>query len=297
MNKIKVSVIINTKNSSNTLEQAIRSVSWSDDIVVVDMGSTDETKKIAKKYTESVHDFKDVGFVEPARNFAIKKAKHDWIFILDADEEASEKFSELIPNLINKDVDVYDIPRKNIVFDKWIQHTGWWPDYQRRLFKKDHVTWSDKIHSTPEVRGKIVKLPNKEEIAIIHHNYQSIEQFIDRLNKYTTIEALQQKGSHTSPSKLLSEGFSEFYSRFFKNQGHKDNMHGISLSLLQMFYQVTTQLKIWQNRGFENIDEKMSKSFSKIIKDLKYWNAYYHMHTSKNPLIKLYWRIRLKLKI
>lgn len=293
----KISVIINTKNSAKTLERTLKSVTWADEIVVVDTKSTDNTKKIAKKYTKNIYNFtKDINFVEPVRNFAISKATLDWIFILDADEEVSEALKNTIKDLITKDIDIYDIPRKNIVFNKWIKNAGWWPDYQRRLFRKGHVVWSDTIHSVPEVKGSIKKLDPKEDNAIIHHNYQTIEQYIDRLNKYTSIEANQQKQDITSAAKTLQEGFSELQKRLYQHEGYKD-IHGVSLSLLQMFYQMAVQLKIWQKQGFKNINSSIDESIDTIIKELKYWQASYKISTTKNPIIKIYWKIRRKLYI
>ena len=292
----KISVIINTKNSSLTIERTLKSVTWADEIVIVDMNSTDNTIEISKKYTDKVFQHEDVGFVEPARNFAISKATHDWIFILDADEEVSKDLKNTIKDLITKDVDIYDIPRKNIVFGKWIKNAGWWPDYQRRLFRKGHVIWSDTIHTVPEIKGSVKKLEPKEGNAIIHHNYQTIEQYIDRLNRYTSIEADQKKDSLISAAKTLQEGFSELQKRLYQHQGYKD-VHGIGLSLLQMFYQVAVQLKIWQNQGFKNIDSSIDNTVDTIIKELKYWHASYKISVTKNPITKIYWRIRKKLYI
>lgn len=115
---IKLSVVVNTKNSSTTLESTLKSASFADEIVIVDMHSSDNTKEIAKKYTNKIFDYQDVGFVEPARNFAIKKTTGDWIFILDADEEISDGLKKQIPSLITKNVDIYDVPRKKYHFQQ-----------------------------------------------------------------------------------------------------------------------------------------------------------------------------------
>src|SRR3972149_2447063 len=81
--------------------------------------------------------------------------------------------------------DFYRIPRKNIIFGKWMKHTGWWPDYQIRFFKKGKVTWSDEIHSVPQSSGKQITLEG-EEFALIHHHYTSIDQFLTRMQTYTS---------------------------------------------------------------------------------------------------------------
>lgn len=297
MKQLPISVIINTKNSHKYLERCLKSAAFSDDIVVVDMNSQDDTIEIAKKFTNRIFSFDDVGYVEPARNFAIAKAKHDWIFVLDADEEISTELKNQLEDLISSKVEVYDVPRKNIVFDKWLQHAGWWPDYQRRFFKKGHVVWQDKIHSIPTVTGQIKKLPPLAKNAIIHHNYQTIEQYIDRLNKYTSIESLQNKLESTDQAKIIREAFAELFRRYFKEEGFKDNVHGLSVSMLQVFYQVVKQLKIWQSQGFQDMSDSVSDQLSMIIKEFKYWYAYYRQKSTKNPFAKLYWKFRMHFKI
>ena len=86
MSKIKISAVVNTRNEEKNLDACLKSLNFVDEIVVVDMESEDKTKQIAKKYTNKVFNYDNVGYVEPARNFAINKAKGDWILIVDADE-------------------------------------------------------------------------------------------------------------------------------------------------------------------------------------------------------------------
>jgi glycosyltransferase involved in cell wall biosynthesis len=290
----KISVIIITKNASKIIKRSLESVKWADEIVVVDVKSTDDTKDIVKQYTHNIFDFtKDINFVEPVRNFAISKASNEWILLLDADEEVSPGLKDNIRTLLSKNVDVYDVPRKNIIFNKWVK-AGMWPDYQRRLFRKGHLEWSDTIHAIPVVKGSVKKLDPVEKNCIIHHHYQSIEQYIERLNSYTSIEASQKKGQNTSVEKTLKEGFSEFQKRFYSEGGYGESMHGLGLSFLQMFYQVAVQLKVWQNQGFKSVDSSIDNTVDTIIKELKYWHASYKVSTTKNPIKKIYWRIRRK---
>lgn len=314
----KLSVVINTKNSAETLEQALQSVSFADEVVVVDMKSSDNTKEIAKKYTSLVFSHEDVGYVEPARNFAISKATGDWILILDSDEEVSEGLATTIQNILRDEedrtpdspnsvfADCYYLPRKNIIFGAWV-HTGWWPDYVLRFFKKGHVEWSDEIHSIPITTGTVVELPAEESQALIHHNYQSVSQFITRLNRYTAIEA-ENKSSQTSsshaPDVLLSVFTDEFLQRLFVQKGLMDGSHGMSLSLLQALYQLTTRLKLWERQGFAELPEEgKNKSIKKSIDQLRafqrqlhYWIADWQVeHTT--GFVNMYWRLRRKLQI
>ncbi len=171
-----MSLVINTLNEEGNIISAIRSVGgFADEVVVVDMNSDDSTVSLAKKAGARVFNYPRVGYVEPARNFAIDKAEGDWIFILDADERANPKLiAKLKKLMIDEKPDYVLIPRKNVIFGKWIKNSRWWPDYNVRFFRKGSVVWKDKIHSQPEKRGKGVTLLPKEKYAIVHENYSSV---------------------------------------------------------------------------------------------------------------------------
>ncbi len=305
---MKLSVVIHTKNAENTLEKSIKSVKFADEIVVVDMMSTDDTIKIAKKFTSAIYSYPDVGYVEPARNFAISKAKGDWIFILDADEEVPEELERVIKGIVsrskNKDTaDCYYIPRKNMIFEKWIEKTGWWPDYVLRLFRKGHVEWSDQIHSIPITSGEVSELPKVEEIAILHHNYQHVDQYINRMNHYSGIQAkeLLESQNVEIDSKYIFKKFSgELLSRLFAQRGINDGSHGLSLSLLQSISEASVAMKIWDEKGFPETDkfqeEELIAEINQFKKELAYWLADWQVENNTG-INKLYWKIRRKLFI
>lgn len=300
-----LSVVINTKNSEETLERALKSVKFADEIVVVDMKSTDETEKIARRFTDRFYSHPDVGYVEPARNFAIKKAQGDWILILDSDEEVSASLKAIIEDIIADPAaaDCYYLPRKNIIFDHWMQKTGWWPDYVLRLFKAGHVEWSDEIHSIPITQGQVIELPADERHAIVHHNYQSVEQFINRLNRYTSIQAEELDPTQDAPKRggeVLDEFSSEFLRRLMAQRGIDEGVHGVGLSLLQGLYQISLKLKVWEKSGFaKSRRDSLSTidSLRALQSDLNYWIADWYLRHSIHPVKKLYWRLRRRYKM
>lgn len=274
----KVSVVINTLNEEKNLARTIGSVKdWADEIVVVDMESEDRTVEVAKKLGARVYSYRKVGYVEPARNFAVSKIKGDWIFILDADEEPSDGLlKKLKVEVKNPKADYYRIPRKNIIFGKWIKHSHWWPDYNIRFFKKGFVSWNEVIHSVPMTQGTGADLPDKEEFALIHHNYSSLEQYLERMNRYTNIQAeeLMKNGYVFSWQDLIKKPTGEFLSRFFAGEGYKDGIHGLALAFLQAFSEGVLYLKIWQKQGFkkEKVPEwALKDEINKSVKDLKWW--------------------------
>lgn len=298
-----LTVLINTKNEEKNISRCIKSIKKiTDQILVVDMNSDDATVAVAEKAGARVIHYKnDHGFADPARDFALTKIKTDWVFILDADEIVSTKLSDNIKNLINsKEYDVFYLPRKNIIFSKWIQHTGWWPDYQPRLFRKGHLSWPGKVHAQPVVKGNVKHLPTKEEFAITHYNYSSISHFLDKMNRYTSLSAqvIPSKDRRTpiTPAMTLNKFFSEFLRRYFAQDGIKDGVHGASLSLLQSTYELSTYLKKWELGDYptSNADKDSGiRQLRQVQKELNYWIADYKIrHTS--GLANLYWRVRRK---
>jgi glycosyltransferase involved in cell wall biosynthesis len=297
-----ISVVINTKNASTTLERTLKSVKFAQEIVICDMQSSDATVTIAQKFTDKIFSVQDVGFADPMRNFALSKATHDWILVVDADEEIPATLQNYLIKLTESThpVDAYYIARQNIIFDKWVQKTGWWPDYQIRFFKKGAVQWSDKVHTLPEIKGSSVYLPAQAELAIIHHNYQTVEQYLERLNRYTTLENSHlNETENMNPSLLIGNFRQELMRRLFADQGIDEGMHGVGLSYLQAMYQLIVVMKQWEKKGFPETRLSAQSSFAEfrlLEKDLNYWMANYHV-THTNGLTQAYWRIRRRFKI
>lgn len=252
---IAISVVINTYNEEQNLKRAIESVSWADEIIVCDMYSGDNTAKIARTLGAKVILHKRTGYVEPARNFAILKAVGDWILILDADEEIPTELAKRLQEIVRNEVKVnfVEIPRRNIIFGKGLTATGWWPDNHIRFFKKGAVTWKNEIHSKPETKGVGLTLESEEKWAIIHHNYQTISQFIERMDRYTTVQAkeLKKSGYNFRWQDLFEKPINEFLSRYFASKGYKDGLHGLALSVLQAFSFLVLYLKIWEIEEFK----------------------------------------------
>lgn len=298
---MKISVVINTRNAEKILPRAVSSVKdFADEIVVVDALSEDASQEVAKRLGAKLYKYKEpITYVEPARNFAIGKAKNEWILLLDADEEITETLAKKLLKIVQKPrADYYRLPRKNIIFGKWIRHSRWWPDYNIRFFKKGKVVWSEIIHSVPETYGKGLDLPPREAYALIHHNYQSIEQYIDRINNFTTEHArlLLKDGYSFRWQDLIKKPAAEFLSRYFQGEGYKDGIHGLALAGLQAFSEMALYLKVWQMEKFDDRRLDVSEvvgSMKESQSEFSYWFA--------DALLKkgagLVQRIKRKLKL
>lgn len=280
---MKISAVVNVKNAESTIERCLQSLKWADEIVVVDNVSSDRTVELAKKYTDNVYIYETQhGYVEPIRNFAIEKAKGDWILIVDVDEEIPETLSQKLHELVNNtDFDFYQLPRKNIMFGSWFAGSGWWPDYNIRFFKKGAVNWTDAIHRPPKTEGNGSRLPAEEQYAIIHYHYESISQFMARLDRYTNVQAheLIESGYQFSWPDLLHKPLSEFLTRFFVWEGYKMGVHGLVVSLLQAVSFFVVYIKIWEKQGFtgynpQSFAAEVANEAKVMNKELSYWNKH-----------------------
>lgn len=293
---MNISVVINTFNEEKNIERVIASVKWAGEVIVCDMHSDDKTVEIAKKMGAKIFFYQKSEYVEPARNFAISKASYKWILILDADEQIPETLSNRLKTISEEGgVDYVRVPRKNLIFNKWMQTSMWWPDFNIRFFKKGKVKWSDKIHRPPLVEGQGLDLEAEEESAIIHHNYQTVGQFIERMNRYTQVESeeLIKDGYEFRWQDVLEKPLNEFLSRFFSNKGYQEGLHGLALSLLQAFSFLVVYLKVWEHSKFKEQSlelKQLSAISNEMSKYINYWFKYSNL--SKNPVKRLLQKLR-----
>jgi glycosyltransferase involved in cell wall biosynthesis len=155
---VKLSVVITAYNEEENIKDCLESArEIADEIIVVDNNSSDTTSEIAKKYTKDVFNQENnPEKIDVQKNFGFSKAKGDWILSLDADERITDDLAKEIKSAIDSDDETtgYWIPRKNIIFGKWIKNDMWWPDYQLKLFKKGKGKYTDGVHKALEVEGE-----------------------------------------------------------------------------------------------------------------------------------------------
>jgi (heptosyl)LPS beta-1,4-glucosyltransferase len=253
-----------------------------DEIIVVDMHSEDKTRKIARQFGAKVFLHERTGYVEPARNFAISKARGEWILVLDADEKIGRSLAKRLKEIAearDSNVDYVLMPRKNIIFGKWIQNSRWWPDYLPRFFRKGKVIWPKQIHQKPELKGNIFTLPDSEKLAIVHYNYNSLDQFLDRARRYAEVQAtelIKEKKYKLSAADLVLKPLGEFLSRFFSGGGYRDGIHGLALAILQSYATALIYLKVWEKRKYveKNIEaQRINNIFKQAVYQLEYWRS------------------------
>ncbi len=296
-----ISVVINVvKEELDYLPAALKSVvGWADEIVIINMEAGPEIQHIAKEFSTQVIPHKRESCVEIARNFSLTKATSDWVLILDPDEQVAQSLKTKLSQIVDQnECDYVRLPRKNIIFGKWMQHSRWWPDYNIRFFKRGFVEWDEKIHSIPLTKGRGTDLPAEENLALIHYHYQSISQFLQRTDRYTNqqLHNLQADNYHFHWSDLITKPTNEFLSRYFAGAGYKDGLHGLAMSLLQFISELTLYLKAWEADKFSPRPikpQQFEKVFKKSIKDSIWWLA--DAYKKQGQFTKyLSWKIKQK---
>lgn len=293
----KLSVTIVTYNEEKNIRDCLKSVSFADEIIVVDGNSKDFTVKIAREMGAKVFSVPNEPLMKKNMNLSFEKASCDWILSLDADECISPELAKEIRETLEKPGEfiAFRIPRKNRIFGKDLEYTGWYPDYQERLFKKGKAKYPAKnVHEGLLVDGKIGTLEN----PIIHYHYQSVSEWISKLDSYTNFEAkkLIEEGKKIKWSDSISFPLEEFLSRFFLRKGYKDGLHGLVLSLLMAFYWELIFVKIWEHEKYwsyngENFLSETVAETKQISRKFHHWVG----ESSKNPVTRMSHKIKKHL--
>lgn len=300
--KIPVSVVISAYNVEDKIGDCLKSVEWADEVIVIDNESTDKTGTIAKDYGAVVYKKKNNLMLNVNKNFGFSKAKHEWILSLDSDERVTPELAEEIRQIVEQKEHVkngFSVPRKNIMFGKTIMHTGWYPDYQLRLFKKNYGKFAERhVHEQLTLSGEsdFLKYP------IIHLHYETIAQF---LHKTFTIYAPNEADEKIRNGYVLKFEdsirlpFNEFLSRFFAREGYKDGFHGLMLSLFMACYHLVVFALIWEKEKFKESTYPSITEFEKEInrnsKDFQFWIVTEKLKQTKNPLKAGYIKMKRKL--
>lgn len=243
-----VSVVIHAFNEEAYIEPCLQSVDWADEIVIIDLGSTDGTVEICRRYTDRILTHPRVEVVELARAFGLEKATGDWTLVLDPDERVCGGLGEYLRSIAGgNNADACILPFETWMFGRRISHSGWAEDEHVRFFRTRKVTWPAVVHSVPQVDGPVLRV-GREHGFIRHENYVSIAHFIDKLNRYTTQEAarLRAEGRRFHWLKLFYQPTKDFLHRYFMLGGWRSGIVGLILPLMMAFYVQVSYIKLWE---------------------------------------------------
>lgn len=243
--KIPVSVAIITKNEKRNITNALNSVRDFDDIVVVDSFSTDGTVEICRNYTDRIYQHEWIGFSSQKQK-AVDYAKNAWVMILDADELVTPELKHEMMSEIAAGNNVgFYVPRKSFFLGRWIRHSGWWPDYTLRIFRKDSgYVEPREVHEKVVVKGSAAYLKN----PLIHNAYVTLNDYIRKMDLYSGLAAeamFRQKGLPSSLSIIINP-VAVFVKMYILRQGFRDGRHGFILAVLYAFQTFLKYAKAWE---------------------------------------------------
>lgn len=240
-----ISVVVLTKNEEKNIEDCLKTLLWCDEILVIDDYSIDKTVIIAKKYTKHVFSHNLEDNFSAQRNFALEKAKGDWILFVDADERVSKTLAEEIQEKISSPskIDGFYIKRDDFMWGKKLQY-GETADVQLvRLAKKNAGKWKGIVHEIWDIHGMKGVLQNPLE----HYPHQTLSEFLEEINYYTTLRAaeLYKKKTPVSGFSILLYAKGKFFQNYFLKLGFLDGISGLLVAILMSFHSFLVRGKLW----------------------------------------------------
>lgn len=243
--KSKISVTIITKNESANIRRCLNSLGWTDEIIVVDSGSTDDTLEICREFDCRIYEVEWEGFGK-TKQFCVDQATNDWIFSIDADEEVTDELREKINEIdFGPEINGYYVKRKSFYLGRLINFSGWQTDYPLRLFNKNHGKFTpDIIHEQVLVEGKTDKIDQ----YMLHYTYPDISSHLTKLDSYSGLgaEKLFNKGKKSGLLKSAFRGIFKFFRTYFLKLGILDGKEGFILSCISAFGVSMKYFKLWE---------------------------------------------------
>jgi glycosyltransferase involved in cell wall biosynthesis len=242
----KVSVYMITYNNEETVERALKSVTWANEIVIVDSFSNDRTAEIGRKYTDKLFQRKWPGHRDQYQ-YAADLTSHEWIMFVDADEEISPELVDEIQEALKpktSEVDGFFIYRRTFYLGRWIRYGGWYPDGEIRLYRRNRGRWEGGLHARVVVNGRVQPLKNLYH----HYTYRDISDQIQTIDKYSTTAA-EDLVTSTRPFALTHLLFNPIF-RFLKDYilklGFLDGIPGLVIAVSTAYYAFIKYAKLWE---------------------------------------------------
>jgi glycosyltransferase involved in cell wall biosynthesis len=229
---MKLSLIVITNNNQAVVGRCLESARWADESVVVDSGSTDATPEICREHGAQFHRTPDWPGHGPQKNRALDRAHGEWVLSLDSDEWVTPDLqTEIQRTLADPGTHVaFAIPRRSSFCGRYMKHSGWWPDYVVRLFRRDAARFSeDHTHDRLMVQGTIGRLRQ----PLMHEAIVDLDQMLVKMNMYSTSSArmLQKSGRRASLFTALLHGTWAFFRTYFLRAGFLDGREGFMLAV------------------------------------------------------------------
>ena len=242
----RLTVTIITRDEAANIDEALASVAWADEIVVVDSGSADDTVSRARRHTPRVFVREWPGF--PAqKNWAAEQATHDWILSIDADERVPPALAQEIRTLLASEPAPrgFRIPRVSYYLGRWLRSTDWYPDSQLRLYDRRVAAWGGThVHEGVEVRGGVGRLRHELQ----HVPYRDVSHHLQTIDRYTTLASrpMHEAGRRVTAAGLALRPAAAFLRNYPLRGGWRDGSVGLVVSVLNSYYVFLKFAKLWE---------------------------------------------------
>jgi glycosyltransferase involved in cell wall biosynthesis len=243
---VPVTATVITYNEAANIQAALESLSWADEIIVVDSESTDNTAEIARQFTGKVIVRPWPGYIEQ-KNFAAAQAAHDWIFSLDADERVTPQLAAEITSVMARGPAAagYRVPRVTFHLGRWMRSTDWYPDYQLRLYDRRRARWTGKyVHESVKADGPVEDL----KCDLQHFAYRDLAHHFQTMDRYTTLAAKQmfEEGRRAGFLDLMMHPPAAFFRNYILRGGFRDGVPGLIVSAMNARYVGVKFAKLWE---------------------------------------------------
>jgi glycosyltransferase involved in cell wall biosynthesis len=254
-----ISAVVITCDDAEVLEPCLASLApWVDEIVVLDMHSTDATRDIAQRYTGNVHMHDRLPYCEPARNAAIAHATSEWVLIVDPDERILPPLATELRRIAAEDgCDVVDIPRLQVAFGRVLMAPGTQDGAHPRFMRRSVASWPEEIHATPALEGlrrhDISALPDwrERELAMLHDTWRSPHQVLAKLARYVPLDAQRrlERGERFTFPGMTAAVLQQFRYRFVIGRAYEDGVAGFLHASLFAVQELGVYAEMWQQQG------------------------------------------------
>jgi len=267
MKKMKLSVVVITKNEQDMLKVCLESVKWADEIVVIDNGSIDKTAEIARAAGARIVKFESNDFSK-TRNKGMEEAGGEWVLYVDADERVLNPLRREISEIVTGTDDAaFALSRKNIIFGQAVSYGPYKKDWVIRLFKKDKFeTWVGEVHEYGKFKGGLGYTKN----SLLHLTHRDLDHFLLKALDWSRIDAnLRLEAGHPEMTKwrFIRILISQSYEELIKRKGFFGGTVGIIDSVLQIFSFYMTYVRLWEmqqkkplTESYKEIDKKLLES-------------------------------------
>ncbi|MDB5058670.1 MAG: glycosyl transferase family protein [Chloroflexi bacterium] len=290
-----ISAVVITCNEAEVIESCLMSVkSWVDEIVAVDMHSTDGTREIVERYADTVIEYDRLTYADPLRNFAFSRASGDWILMLDPDERVPAPLANELQQVAKAgEVDVVQIPRQQVLFGRIARSPGASDGSHPRFFRRGTIDWPPNIHGSPNLSGlKTYEIPaSRADLSILHDTWRSVPIVLDKIYRYAPndVTNLQAKGESFSLGSMIGAAHRQFVGRMVDGRAYEDGMPGLLTAIYFAIYHLTIHAELWEAEGrptsFDWWIRKWGLRFAQCYKFLRFVRRILHRSTRHFDII------------